>query len=45
MKLRVMISDILKAKGRWLSVDLNNSYQAGPFSVKESQNMSYKNIN
>ena len=24
-----MISDILKAKDRWLSVDLNNSYQAG----------------
>ncbi|CAB4436321.1 unnamed protein product [Rhizophagus irregularis] len=24
-----MISDILKAKDRWLSVDLNNSHQAG----------------
>ena len=24
-----MISDILKTKDRWLSVDLNNSYQAG----------------
>ena len=36
-----MISDILKAKDRWLSVDLNNSYQA---SLKHKKRLPFITI-
>ena len=36
-----MISNILKAKDRWLSVDLNNSYQA---SLKYEKRLSFITI-